>query len=705
MKLKYLKLRNVCQHKFLELSFPTGLVGIRGLNGAGKSNVLKMAYAALTNDYSLNDGTKADNINRSMPAGDTSEIISIWEHGGTEFQLSRGLSPEYHRLEISGEKDKLKDSDISSRLEDLLGMPLSAVKLHIFVKQGSLPQLLQMSPASRAKMYSKFCGTDKAEKLWNQLGVAAAEEATLVLPFQSSDTLKKDLEDLSMSLKIKAKKIKKLAASVLSKDQYAEANSILRLASEWSTYRKSKQANKAALKSKLEKYATERLKYARQLSEYKEIKSSLQSQQVQYREAKKLQELYKHRSFVIDECRKLEAAIEHQDRKLAKLVPVASHPQIDELKVLVTECAEKQQQTDILNYMLDALADYGKASCPVCDSELEKHEDYIDRKTKEVSELTSRVAELNSTIDEIRQCIDKKKEYDDAYKSIKLTKADLTDRLRVVQKELPPSIDFTEKHAKLISVYTALRAELLETRSELRMLKQSGLSTLEAIKALKQTEDFKPSKPKPTSADYSAAKKKLKRSTGAVAKLSMLKKEYDTIFANAISAKKRLVEARRAEQKFVLTKDWQHRLKDLRDLFHRDNLPDIVHRKAHEQWINVTNENLSDFGDPFSLMAGESLNFRVKHKDGTTEPGGRLSGGQMGVTAVSGQLALNELFAGHLGFLILDEPTDGMDDDNIRYLENYLERLAKTAKGAGKQIIVVTHEKTLKNVFDCVFTV
>jgi DNA repair exonuclease SbcCD ATPase subunit len=81
-------------------------------------------------------------------------------------------------------------------------------------------------------------------------------------------------------------------------------------------------------------------------------------------------------------------------------------------------------------------------------------------------------------------------------------------------------------------------------------------------------------------------------------------------------------------------------------------------------------------------------------------PAERLSGGEMVVFAIAFRMAVNSMYARGLGALVLDEPTAGLDRDNIGCLETALEKMKTVAQARGLQVILVTHEPMLHSLFD-----
>jgi DNA repair exonuclease SbcCD ATPase subunit len=82
-----------------------------------------------------------------------------------------------------------------------------------------------------------------------------------------------------------------------------------------------------------------------------------------------------------------------------------------------------------------------------------------------------------------------------------------------------------------------------------------------------------------------------------------------------------------------------------------------------------------------------------------------LSGGERCCASLSFLVAVNRQFAGRVGFLVLDEPTYGLDADHINTLAKLFLEIQKYATSTGLQIIVVTHEERLKLGFSNIISV
>ena len=135
------------------------------------------------------------------------------------------------------------------------------------------------------------------------------------------------------------------------------------------------------------------------------------------------------------------------------------------------------------------------------------------------------------------------------------------------------------------------------------------------------------------------------------------------------------------------------------DLFHWNNLPKIVAQSNMELLVGDINENLELFNDPFFVEASDDLTFRVFFPGKPPVKASQLSGGQKVVLAIAFRAALDRVFGHDAGMMFLDEPTAGLDSDNINYFHGSLKQLAGKVT-ENRQMVVITHVQELEGVFD-----
>jgi ABC-type phosphonate transport system ATPase subunit len=143
-------------------------------------------------------------------------------------------------------------------------------------------------------------------------------------------------------------------------------------------------------------------------------------------------------------------------------------------------------------------------------------------------------------------------------------------------------------------------------------------------------------------------------------------------------------------------------LEEVREQFHRDNLPNRVVGGYMELMKSEINDMLTRFDAQFRVHAFDDWRFMVRLPSGRVHSARRLSGGQKVLFALAYRIVVNSTFAKELGLLCLDEPTAGLDEDSLACLDVALGRLRELSKSRGLQVILITHDRNV-NLFDRVY--
>jgi len=150
----------------------------------------------------------------------------------------------------------------------------------------------------------------------------------------------------------------------------------------------------------------------------------------------------------------------------------------------------------------------------------------------------------------------------------------------------------------------------------------------------------------------------------------------------------------------------------VRSLYEREGgLPSMLMQSATillRRWIS---EIYSDFEQSYGYVKiDESFNISLVNTNEDIEVSlDQASGGEKVALYLSfifaAQRVVDELYGGYnrAGFIVLDEPTIYLDEQRVRYLADVLRDAISASKGT--QIIVVTHEESLKQAGDSVLRV
>jgi DNA repair exonuclease SbcCD ATPase subunit len=166
-------------------------------------------------------------------------------------------------------------------------------------------------------------------------------------------------------------------------------------------------------------------------------------------------------------------------------------------------------------------------------------------------------------------------------------------------------------------------------------------------------------------------------------------------------AEKRVKEVDDRIQGNARTREVINQLEQLREAFGRSGIPRHYLTQIFDALVEGTQENLSNWDSDFQVERDETklFNFRFYRTNDpeTLLDQGQLSGGQKMRLSISFLLAVQQLVMPELGFIVLDEPTYGLDDPGIEGLATLFRHMAVHLADVNSQVIVVTHDQLLKS--------
>lgn len=216
MRIRRIRLTNICRHERTDWQLEPGVIGILGPNGSGKSTAFNAAYAALTNDYGRFEGGKQSLIRQQAPEKAETSIQVEVEHEGHVYSVTRSIRPDKHEFRLMGSKgDPLtKAGEIAVAIEENLGITRALLDNYVFVAQWDMFAFLSLTEAERAKHFARLCGTTDAEVRWGLLGKQL--ELDRGLSVEIADTT----DDLRQELAAAQKRKDGLAAKLAKLEEY-----------------------------------------------------------------------------------------------------------------------------------------------------------------------------------------------------------------------------------------------------------------------------------------------------------------------------------------------------------------------------------------------------------------------------------------------------------------------------------------------------
>ena len=170
---------------------------------------------------------------------------------------------------------------------------------------------------------------------------------------------------------------------------------------------------------------------------------------------------------------------------------------------------------------------------------------------------------------------------------------------------------------------------------------------------------------------------------------------------NLEAARRRYEEAVKRSEAALRAKTTLENLEAVRNAFHRDAVQKEIRSYGARQINDRLQGYLSIFNLPYKpSFDDDGLMKFLDIQTGTEHEFSKLSGGEQKLTALAYRLALMQMFSGNVRVAILDEPTYGVDRQNLETMCESFRALAEYAGQRGLSIFVATHEEALLPSFD-----
>ena len=232
------------------------------------------------------------------------------------------------------------------------------------------------------------------------------------------------------------------------------------------------------------------------------------------------------------------------------------------------------------------------------------------------------------------------------------------------------------------------------TQSQLQATKDANTRLLsQLLPLLDEVSKFNFKQTEEALAEWNATSNKAAVLLGHIGNLEKLLKKRNEQF----------LKVKEGEEKAERQLQLKQTIETVREVFHRDKLPAAITRTYFASINHVWNELLSQLEVPFSAHFTDNFDIILSFPTGNAVVD-QASGGQQCCAALTFVLAVSRLFASQIGFIVLDEPTYGLDSDRIDRVTNLLHSLQGYAMNNSLQIICVTHEERLKTGFEHIIT-
>lgn len=712
MRLLRLDLENFCKFDKATFEFSPGLNCIKGANGSGKSTILQAIYSCLSGDFSPFSGPKPSNIKYNSSG--TASIQLIFEHLGETVTVRRyikakgGYSESYLQL---GKGKFFKEKEISSKLQQLLGINSKVLKEYVFVQQWKMFQFLTATESERIKVFQNIFGIDLLDEIWTKLGEVPQPESEITDLASIKSKLKEQLAE-------KAAKEAELKELHFIPDDYSPEtdpnNQIIKNYEE-----------KLSLQEKENLLLEDAKSLRRSIEEYDKLLGSLYQNERDIRQKlslfddnliaqvneklAKIQDYYKQN----DAFNLVSAEVTRYQNELNSLI--ADKPEnyipdtgvVDPAKPIdLTNFRDKQTYLYVCGQirLLSKLAEIGselngQSQCPLCDNVLTEH-NFSEEKRREKMALLDKYKAIYSEINPIWEA---SRAYDQKYSFLSSKLAEAQSKLDLMP--VPQKPDFSETELfQFVNAKRQLDDDLAALQKRLQdvLIKRTQFyekfeaTSKELEKTRRQLSNITV-----TESDAAAARQQILSFIKLNSRKRDLIGEIKVIEKNIDNLKTVLAEFELKIQQQLLKNASRKHIHLIRNVFQKNNLPKLVLSHYINSITDEINLILQDFNADFSVkLLPESLSFEAIFTDGTIQPADRLSGGQKVLLALAFRIVINSVFAGEAGLLCLDEPTVGLDVKNMRCFEVALNKLKELSHKNDLQVLLVTHEHVLDSLFD-----
>lgn len=700
MQIRKVKLKNIGPHVEFEVKLSAGLVGVVGANGSGKSTFVNAIYAALTNDFGRLGKTKADVITIGSEGESSIELFGV--HRGKKFRLLRSLRPSKCEF-VFDDESLAKSSDVNEAIAKTLNISKTIIDKYVFVDQWEMFQFLSQTESERAKTFQYLCGTEFASNVHKICDAYATRQEGLEI-VDNSGELEISLAGMTKTVQRYREQKKAAEALLLSDDEVKRLKGIARkhekAAEAVSTLQSLEGTQKRVARDKATCLREKKL-----LEEQLEVISGwFERVKEDVKIAEDLLARRDEMEQIATRRKRLKQRLEIAQQELAQVE--SSKPEVDKSLFIAADdrdeaTARKGELTASSKQLSKLVANSGNDVCPCCGQAisekcvieakrqarqlaaelavLEQKLEYSSLFLRKSAELRTKLKEANDKVDQLKRDLQQSKaekyeddfdlQCDEATKLVQQFKE--TTKLRTSASE--DLADVRERLGKLTGQLDSVTKQI----EELKLVAQvaDSLPSLERVEKLL-------SKHKQAAQDYAVA----------AACLRDAKQNRDDTQATLDQLKLRLAEKSKVREQLAA-------IREVAQVFHWNNLPKAVSQANLELLVTDVNENLALFNSPFVVEADQDLTFNVFFPGQAAVKARQLSGGQKVILAIAFRAALDRVFGHDVGMLFLDEPTAGLDADNMNYFHEAIQRLAQKV-GTDRQLVVITHEHEFNESFD-----
>lgn len=667
MRLSYLHLQNICQFAEFSYSFSPGITTVLGANGAGKSNLMNVGIlGGLFGDWKL-IGRKVSQICswdgfEGQPAQIDLELILR----GEEVRISRTIAGKNteHRLWYKGEEIS-GASQVLSCLEELGIYPNFFVEV-CYCPQGAASWYFQTSPQEHRRRLDQVLGLAEAEYIRKQLKEGAIQIKRKIPSFLDPEQIRQSLNSCEQAISEVTTQLSQLPTV---QGKIAEYNKIVGEIGEIKGKLSQVQAVRklAEIEKKREQIA-DRLRWVEQI--ILQYKDKLGTPAVTLEK-----DLSLWRSLVLEASKQI-AQLESNNvntNRLPRLLKL--HGAVAGRLRLLKRIIENPHECPTCKYK-----SFSIFNTPINKAQYRKYQRINKRLIEQIFRLAmqegARIQEEQAEQEQFQAQLARIEEFERKYGDFKKLER-LIKRSHFYQFRLPVIRHQLQESLNSLSAgrTVAETQQVQFTEEELRRQLQEKTQLAEK---LRQEAD---------------------RERKVINRREFLQGQLKSLQEQKKGIEQSLAKALKLQQKSQHLGVWQERLETLAELFSPQHLPSYYRERKLLSVIRYANEMLEEMNVTWRVVGAESY-WEIKDQRGHLFPASFLSGGQRVLLIMALKFAMMRLFPQRSGLLILDEPFDGLDEENLQALLQQFEQVKSWVGEHGFQLIMSTHHHLVSQLGD-----
>lgn len=710
MNIDELRLKNFGNHRDLVVKFRKGeITGIVGSNGAGKSTIVQSLKFVMTGE-SGNPGAKIDDLNWvAAAANEGGSVECLFTKNGEQGTIKRAIQRATASLAWGTVKER-SVSSVNTAMMEILGVSPKTLEDIVFVMQGSIEKVLFDRPAERKKNFHALFGIDKAEDIRELLrkelasfGAAPSDERIAELERRLKVEIDPQLKDLVAKQQATQAQMQGLDRATFQKT-ISQFEEVQQLEQQIGTCR----ASVDTLQHEVSQLLSQRTEVTGRLDASTKV--------VEARRAE-VEDL-RAKVAVIDSSKKLHDTIvqlqaDKQKAETTLAEPPPTTPATTQEQIAEADKQLQAARDDIApqRAFVDAFAgapDTVTMTCPTCGQLVENANERVAKMRANIAEQQQKIIAVKTAVDkaavELRKYETEKQRYETRTANAKLAIEEIESKLA----NLGPD-QYTDDAASLMQQSQATIAEFEKAEAEHKQLaalapqfevsiasKSGQIKTLEAQLADLHTK----LSASPSESSYQTAHQMIQQLDTWNADIASFGGQISQLQQHRANTLNELERLKEQASGMAASKKYQDMCERARTLFHHDALPQVATQAFLVSLNDHLNKYLQTFQVPFGCTIAEDLSVMCSFPGVGMRTAARLSGGQKVVLGIAFRFAIYDMFAADLGFMVLDEPTNMLDQDRVAYVVEVLESVRRHAHNTGMQLIVITHEPELMQAVD-----